>query len=159
MMRFMMMVKADRDYEAGAPPDPKLMAAMGEYTEKMIKAGVVLQTGGLLPSAKARASARLAASLVVTDGPFTETKELIGGYAIVTRRLEGRGDRAGLRIHDAAHAGAWRRRGKASWRSVSSPISVREISDGLRRDLTPASASVRPEAARARDRPSRPRVP
>ena len=51
-MRFMMMVKADKNYEAGAPPDPKLMAAMDEYTEKMIKAGVVLQTGGLLPSAQ-----------------------------------------------------------------------------------------------------------
>jgi hypothetical protein len=51
-MKFMMMVKADKDYEAGAPPDPKFMAAMAEYTEKMIKAGVVLQTGGLLPSSK-----------------------------------------------------------------------------------------------------------
>jgi hypothetical protein len=82
-MRFMMIVKADRDYEAGAPPNPELMAAIGRHTEDMIKAGVVLETGGLLPSFAGARVAVTRGNLAVTDGPFAETKELIGGYAIV----------------------------------------------------------------------------
>lgn len=81
-MRFMMMMKADDQFEAGAAPNPELDAAIGEYTEKMMKAGVVLQVGGLAPSSQ---SARVYASggeLKVIDGPFAETKELIGGFAI-----------------------------------------------------------------------------
>jgi hypothetical protein len=82
-MKFMMMVKADKDYEAGIPPSPTLMAAIGQLTEEMTKAGVVLETGGLLPSAQG-ARLRLARSKVsVVDGPFAEAKELIGGYAII----------------------------------------------------------------------------
>ncbi len=82
-MKFMMMIKADKNYEAGVPPDPRLMAAIGKLTEDMTKAGVVLETGGLLPSSKG-ARLRLAGGKVtVTDGPFSEAKELIGGYAIV----------------------------------------------------------------------------
>jgi hypothetical protein len=81
-MKFMMMIKADRDYEAGAPPSPELMAAIGKLTEEMTRAGVILETGGLLPSSKG-ARVRLAGGkLTVTDGPFSEAKELIGGYAI-----------------------------------------------------------------------------
>jgi hypothetical protein len=82
-MRFMMIVKADRDYEAGAPPNPELMAAIGRHTEDMIKAGVVLETGGLLPSFAGARVTVTRGNLAVTDGPFAETKELIGGYAIV----------------------------------------------------------------------------
>lgn len=82
-MRFMMMVKADEKYEAGQPPNPELMAEMGRFTEEMMKAGVVLELGGLLPSfAGARVNAA-GGELTVTDGPFTETKELIGGFAII----------------------------------------------------------------------------
>ena len=82
-MKFMMMVKADKDYEAGIPPSPALMAAVGQITEEMVNAGVVVETGGLLPSAQG-ARLRLARSQVtVTDGPFTEAKELVGGYAII----------------------------------------------------------------------------
>ena len=69
-MKFMMMVKADKDYEAGVPPSPALMAAIGQITEEMTKAGVVLETGGLLPSAQG-ARVRLAKSKVtVVEGPF-----------------------------------------------------------------------------------------
>ena len=82
-MRFMLMVKANSKSEAGAPPDPKLMAAIGNLTEEMSKAGVLVGTGGLLPSS-AGARVRLSGGkITVTDGPFTEIKELIGGYAIV----------------------------------------------------------------------------
>ena len=82
-MRFMMMVKADKDSEAGVPPSQELIAAIGKHTEEAIKAGIVLSNGGLLPSSMG-ARVRLAGGkLSVSDGPFAETKELIGGYAIV----------------------------------------------------------------------------
>src|SRR5258706_8570518 len=81
-MRFMMMMKGDKDYEAGKPPKPELMAAVGKFTEEMMKAGVVLQGEGLKPSS---AGARLSISngkITVKDGPFAEAKEVIGGWAI-----------------------------------------------------------------------------
>ena len=82
-MRFMMMVKADKNYEAGAPPSMELMAAMGKLTEDMTKAGVLLETGGLMPSSKGARLRIAEGKVTVTDGPFSEAKELIGGYAIV----------------------------------------------------------------------------
>jgi hypothetical protein len=82
-MRFMMMVKADSNYEAGLPPHPALLAAIGKLTEEMVKAGVLVQTGGLLPSSNGARVRVSRGKLSVTDGPFPETKELIGGYAIV----------------------------------------------------------------------------
>ena len=82
-MKFMMMIKADPNYEAGIPPSPELIAAIGKHTEEMIKAGVVLQTGGLLPSAMGARVKVAGGKLTVTDGPFVELKELIGGFAIV----------------------------------------------------------------------------
>jgi hypothetical protein len=82
-MRFMMIVKADKDYEAGKPPSQAMMEAVGKHAEKMMKAGVLLESGGLLPS---RMGARIMvgkSKMTVTDGPFAETKELIGGFAIL----------------------------------------------------------------------------
>ncbi|HEV8256032.1 MAG TPA: YciI family protein [Casimicrobiaceae bacterium] len=82
-MRFMVMVKAGKDYEAGLPPKPELLAAMGKLSHEMMEAGVLLETGGLLPSSRGARVRASGGKLSVTDGPFTETKELIGGYAIV----------------------------------------------------------------------------
>lgn len=82
-MRFMMIVKADKDYEAGLPPSPELMAAMGKLTEENIKSGLLLDTGGLFPSSKGARIRVGGGKMTVTDGPFAETKELIGGYAII----------------------------------------------------------------------------
>lgn len=82
-MRFLAMIKADKDYEAGLPPDPRLMEAIGKHTEAMIGAGVVVSTAGLLPSAHGAKIRAAAGKVTVTDGPFTETKELIGGFAII----------------------------------------------------------------------------
>ena len=82
-MRYMMMVKADKNYEAGAAPDPRLIAAIGAHVESMARTGALLETGGLLPTTQ---GARISASggkLSVTDGPFAESKEVIGGYAIL----------------------------------------------------------------------------
>jgi hypothetical protein len=82
-MRFMMMVKADKNFEAGVPPKPELLAAIGKLTEDRVKTGVLVQTGGLLPSSTGARVNVSRGKLSVTDGPFAETKELIGGYAIV----------------------------------------------------------------------------
>lgn len=79
-MRFMMMVKAD---EKAGPPSPELGAAIGQLSQEMARAGVLLDLGGLLPSAMG-AKVRLSGGRVtVKDGPFSETKELVGGYAIL----------------------------------------------------------------------------
>ena len=82
-MRFMMMIKATRNSEAGMPPSPELMAAIGKFTEEGIRAGVVLDTGGLLPSAMGARLRIAGGQVTVTDGPFPETKELIGGFAVL----------------------------------------------------------------------------
>ena len=82
-MRFMMIVKADPSYEAGGPPNPALFAAIGKLSEEMTNAGVLLQSGGLLPSSKGARVRASGGKLTVTDGPFAETKELVGGFAIL----------------------------------------------------------------------------
>ena len=82
-MRFMMIVKGDSNYEAGAPPSPELMAAVGKLSEEMIKAGVLLDMGGLLPTSKGALINVKQGKLTVTDGPFSEAKEVIGGYAVL----------------------------------------------------------------------------
>ena len=82
-MRFMMMMKADKNSEAGQPPDPKLMAAMGKFVEEMTRSGVLLSTGGLGPSMMGARLVATGGSLKQIDGPFAETKELIAGYAII----------------------------------------------------------------------------
>ena len=88
-MKYLMMVKLDphtdegRRYERGAPPDPRLMAAIGKHAEDMAKAGILLGTGGLLPSSRGARVRAGQGRLSVTDGPFVESKELIGGYAIL----------------------------------------------------------------------------
>lgn len=82
-MKFLAMVKADKDYEAGLPPSQELMAAMGELTEEMTKAGVLVASEGLLPSSHGKRVALSNGKVVVTDGPFAETKEIVGGFAIL----------------------------------------------------------------------------
>lgn len=82
-MRFLMMVKADQDYEAGRPPSPKLMAGMAQLTTEMTKNGTLLSCEGLQPTSQGTRIALTRGKLAVTDGPFAETKEVIGGFAIV----------------------------------------------------------------------------
>jgi hypothetical protein len=88
-MKYLMMVKVDphtdegRRYETGTRPDYRLLAAMGKHAEEMAKAGILLGTGGLLPSARGARVRAADGRLSVTDGPFVESKELIGGYAIL----------------------------------------------------------------------------
>jgi hypothetical protein len=79
-MRFMVMLKADKNTEAGKLPDTKLLAAMGKYNEELVKAGVMLAGEGLQPSSKGARVKFSGNKRVVTDGPFTESKDLIAGY-------------------------------------------------------------------------------
>lgn len=79
-MRFMILIKADKDSEAGVMPDEKLMTEMGRYNEELIKAGIMLAGDGLHPSSKGARVRFSGSKRTVIDGPFAETKELIAGY-------------------------------------------------------------------------------
>ena len=79
-MRFMVMVKANKDSEAGVMPSEKLLAEMGKYNEELVKAGVLLAAEGLHPSSKGKRVKFSGGKRTVMDGPFTETKELIAGF-------------------------------------------------------------------------------
>jgi hypothetical protein len=79
-MRFMVLVKADKNSEAGAVPDEKILAAMGKYNEELAKAGVLLAGEGLHPSSKGARVRFSGDKRTVIDGPFPETKELIAGF-------------------------------------------------------------------------------
>jgi len=79
----MMMVKASQDSEAGVLPSRELVAAMGKYNEELIKAGVMLAGEGLHASSKGARVSYSGERRSVTDGPFTETKELIAGYWLI----------------------------------------------------------------------------
>jgi len=79
-MRFMVMVKATRDSEAGALPDAKLLAEMGRFNEELVQAGVMLAGEGLQPSSKGARVRFSGRERTVIDGPFAETKELVAGF-------------------------------------------------------------------------------
>jgi len=81
-MRFMVLVKATKDSEAGKMPDEKLLAEMGKYNEELVKAGIMLAGEGLHPSSRGVRVRFSGAKRTVVDGPFTETKELVAGFWI-----------------------------------------------------------------------------
>lgn len=82
-MRFMVLVKATQDSEAGVMPSRELMEAMGRFNEELIAKGMLLAADGLRSTDKGARLAWKAGKLAVTDGPFTETKELIAGYWLI----------------------------------------------------------------------------
>ena len=82
-MRFMIIVKATKDSEAGLMPEEKLFAAMATYHEELAKAGALLDASGLQPSSKGWRIKHSGKKRTVIDGPFAETKELIAGYTII----------------------------------------------------------------------------
>jgi hypothetical protein len=79
-MRFMVLVKADKNSEAGVLPDTKLLTAMGKFNEELVKAGVMLAGEGLQPSSKGARVKFSGGKKTVIDGPFTEAKELVAGF-------------------------------------------------------------------------------
>jgi hypothetical protein len=82
-MRFMMIVKASKESEAGVLPSEELLAAMGRYNEELQRAGVLLDLSGLQPSAKGARVRFSGGDRMVLEGPFTDTKDLIAGYWII----------------------------------------------------------------------------
>ena len=82
-MRFMILVKANKESEAGVKPPEELFAEMADYHEQLVKAGVLLDGSGLQPSAKGWRIRYAGGKRTVIDGPFTEAKELIAGYTMI----------------------------------------------------------------------------
>ncbi|HEX2692726.1 MAG TPA: YciI family protein [Gemmatimonadaceae bacterium] len=82
-MRFLVMVKATKESEAGALPDERMLTEMGKFNEELVKAGIMLAGEGLQPSSKgARVKFSRGKSPTVIDGPFAETKELVAGFRL-----------------------------------------------------------------------------
>jgi hypothetical protein len=82
-MRFMVLVKATKDSEAGKMPPEELLSEMAKFNEEMVKAGVMLEGNGLQPSSKGARIRFSGDKRMVIDGPFAETKELIAGYWVI----------------------------------------------------------------------------
>jgi hypothetical protein len=82
-MRFMVLVPANEESEAGVMPDTKILEAMGKFNEEMVKAGVMLAGEGLQPTSKGARLKFSGGKTTVTDGPFAESKELIAGFWLI----------------------------------------------------------------------------
>jgi hypothetical protein len=82
-MRFMILIKANKDTEAGVLPSERLLTEMGKFNEELVKAGVMLAGEGLQPSAKGARVKFSGSKRTVIDGPFTEVKELIAGFWLI----------------------------------------------------------------------------
>jgi len=82
-MRYMMLIKANKDFEAGVPPPMELVVAMGTLAEEMTERGILLSAEGMKPSSHGTRIRHADGRRSVIDGPFAETKELIGGFSIV----------------------------------------------------------------------------
>ena len=85
-MRFMIIVKATKDSEAGVMPSEQLLTEMGKFNEELVKAGVMLAGEGLQPSSKGARVRFSGSRRTVIDGPFAETKELIAGFTMIQTR-------------------------------------------------------------------------
>jgi len=116
-MRFMIMVKATADSEAGKMPDEALMASMATYHEALQRAGVLLDASGLQPSAKGWRVHYADGRRTVTQGPFAETRELIAGYTVI-------------QVRSREEAMEWARRFPAPFgEQVDGEIEVRQMFD------------------------------
>jgi hypothetical protein len=82
-MRFMVMVMATKESEAGPPPKPEAFAAMQKYNEELVKAGILLAAEGLTPTSQGARVKFNGDERIVTDGPFAESKELVAGFSII----------------------------------------------------------------------------
>jgi len=134
-MRFMMLVKASQESEAGVMPSGGLVAEMGEFNETMAKAGVLLAGEGLHPSSKGARVTYTGRGRLVTDGPFAETKELLAGFWMI-------------QVASRAEALEWASRVPFTNGEVVEVRQVFEASD-FPADVLPPEAAAREEALRA----------
>lgn len=118
MPRFLSLIRIDESNAPAEGPSPELMQRMGELIEEMTKAGVLLDTAGLTPTAQGTRVHYEGGRLSVTDGPFTESKEVIGGYAL-------------MQAKDSAEAIEWTKRFlKVHEEHWTVTCEVREIMEG-----------------------------
>ncbi|HXC32674.1 MAG TPA: YciI family protein [Verrucomicrobiae bacterium] len=127
-MRFMMIVKASKDSEAGKMPSEELFAAMGKYNDELMKAGVLVDLSGLQPSSKGFRVRFSGGKTIVTDGPFAETKELIAGYWVIN-------------VKSRAEAVAWAKRVPPPHPGQECEIEVRQFFE--MEDFAPSPAVER----------------
>lgn len=125
-MRFMVIVKASKDSEAGILPSKQLLEAMGKYNEELAKAGILLAGEGLQPSSKGARVRFSGSKRVVIDGPFTETSELIAGFWI-------------WKVKSLAEAIEWVKRCPNPHPNQESEIEIRQIfeAEDFGAELTP----------------------
>ena len=97
-MRFMMIVKSTKDSEAGLPPNPELIAAITKMSQEAAERGTMVSAGGLLPSSQGTRIHVAGGKTSVIDGPFAETKELVGGFAIFDLQSKAEAIQAGKRF-------------------------------------------------------------
>ncbi len=141
-MRFLVMVKATKDSEAGRMPDEKLLAEMGRFNEELVKAGVMQAGEGLQPSSKgARVKFSTDGKRTVVDGPFPETKELIAGFWI-------------WKLKSRQEAIEWMKRCPSPHPGVECEVEIRQIfeAEDFGRELTP---ELRAQEERLRERAER----
>jgi len=113
-MRFMVMVRATTQSEAGLMPDEKLLADMGKFNEELVKAGVMLAGEGLQPSSKGARVRFSGSRRSVLDGPFAETKELIAGFWI-------------WKVESREKAIEWAKRCPNPFNGIDSELEIRQI--------------------------------
>jgi hypothetical protein len=109
-----MIVKANKDSEAGIMPSEELLSAMGKYNEELMKAGVLIDLSGLQPSSKGARIKFSGGKRTVIDGPFAETKELIAGYWII-------------QVKSREEAIEWAKRAPAPHENQDSEIEIRQF--------------------------------
>ncbi|GAA2241327.1 transcriptional regulator [Streptomyces ruber] len=117
MPRFMTLVQYDESALPAGSPGPEAERRMGELLEEITKAGVMLDTAGLMPSAQSKKVRLEEGELSVTDGPFTESKEIVGGYAL-------------MQCKDLAEAVEWTKRFVRAHEGLAVTCEVREIVEG-----------------------------
>jgi hypothetical protein len=113
-MRFMVIVKADKNSEAGVLPDEKLLAEMGKYNEELAKAGVMLAGEGLHPSSKGARVRFSGNKRTVIDGPFAETKELVAGFWLI-------------QVKSKAEAIEWVKRAPNPFPGTEAELEIRQV--------------------------------
>ena len=128
-MRFMVMVKATKDSEAGIMPSQKLLTDMGNFNQELVKAGVMLAGEGLHPSSKGARIRFNGSKRRVIDGPFTETKELVAGFWLI-------------QVKSLDEAIEWMKRCPNPFENGESEIEIRQIFE-----LEDFGAAVTPEMA------------
>lgn len=135
-MRFMAIVKANKESEAGVMPSKELLAAMGKFNEEMVKAGVLLAGEGLQASSKGARVRFSGSKRTVIDGPFAETKELIAGFWL-------------LQVKSKEEAIEWIKRSPAPFEGESE-IEIRQVFEAsdFPTDIFPAEDAAREQAVR-----------